>query len=134
MHGVVMAYAFRGRAHHGVVAAQRMVKHANFVLGTDSCRWTQHCGRHRTPDGQQYGKQDQQPESKVLHGIDVSQVIRGAGATDKFRPALQERVYPARFALPERSPLIAERLLLAEIGPLSSASDSMMGQSGRSSP
>ena len=84
MRRMVMIHALRGYLRHGRVSAQMVVKHANLVLTAHPCGGTQHGGRHRAPDGQQYGKQDQQPESKVLHEVEVSQVLLGAEGTDKF--------------------------------------------------
>jgi hypothetical protein len=55
----------RGRIHRHFRCL--MVVNAQFLV-VSRTRWpTQHCGRNRAADGQQYGKQYQEPDAKRSH-------------------------------------------------------------------
>lgn len=62
--GVVM----RPNVPNNAVVSQSMVVCGDhFGLRTNARRRAQHGCRHRTPDGEQDGKQQQQPDAGVLH-------------------------------------------------------------------
>jgi len=51
---------------HGLVR-HRAVLHAKLVLHARASNRTQHGRRHRTPKGQQHGKQEQEPDANSFH-------------------------------------------------------------------
>jgi hypothetical protein len=55
-----------------VVAGAIVVRQAHVALRAAGGRRALHCDGHRTPNGEQHGKNHQQPDAKKLHERKVS--------------------------------------------------------------